>query len=100
MSNTSYICGNFAKLLKEKPKDFDYMEDSGKWLEPYPKELERIRIGKSTCDCVEIETHYAPYYGFTWYHNKECAIIKRVEERPGLVNLWCFENYKTIGYSE
>lgn len=97
---TMFVCGNFAELLPEKPKNFDYMRDA-KWLEPFPKEWEkdRIRIGKTTCDCKQIETHYEPWYGFTWYHSKECALIKRVEERPGLRNLWCFENVECIGYS-
>lgn len=97
---TIFVCGNFAELLPEKPKDFDYESDA-KWLEPWPKEWpDRVTIGKTTCDCKQIETHYAPWYGFTWYHNKECALIKRVEERPGLKNLWCFENVELIGYSD
>jgi len=95
------VCGNFAEVQPEKPKDFDYMS-SAKWLEPFPKEWQndRIKIGKTTCDCKQIETHYAPYYGHTWYHSKECALIKRVEQTPGLRNLWCFENVELIGYSE
>lgn len=93
------VCGNFSEVLPEKPKDFDYMSDS-KWLEPYPEKWERITIGKTTCDCVQIETHYAPYYGFTWLHSKECALIKRVEAKPQLRNLWCFDNVETIGCSE
>lgn len=93
------ICGNFAEVLPEKPKDFDY-EDNCKWMEPYPADLDRIKIGKTTCDCKQIETHYAPYYGFTWFHSKECALIKRVEASPGLRNLWCFDDVETIGSSE
>lgn len=93
------ICGNFAEVLPEEPKNFDYMSDA-KWLEPYPKKWERIKIGKTTCDCKKIETHFQPWYGFTWYHSKDCALIKRVKERPQLRNLWCFENVEVIGYSE
>lgn len=93
------VCGNFAEVLPEKPKDFDYETDA-KWREPYPKKWKRITIGKTTCDCKEMETHFQPWYGYSWFHSKECALIKRVEERPGLRNLWCFENVETIGYSE
>jgi len=96
---TTVVCGNFAELLKEKPKNFDYMS-SGKWLEDYPKTWERITIGKTTCDCEKIEEHYAPYYGFKWYHNKDCALIKKVEEKPQLRNLWCYDNIEYIGCSD
>lgn len=96
---TMVVCGNFAEVLPEKPKDFNY-ETNAKWLEPYPKELERKRVGKTTCDCKQIETHYAPWYGYTWFHSKDCALLKRVEERPQLKNLWCFDNIELIGYSD
>ena len=96
---TMVVCGNFAEVLPEKPKDFDY-QDNAKWLEPFPKDWERIKIGKTTCDCKQMETHYAPWYGFTWLHSDECALVKRVEAHPQLKNLWCFEDVKTIGYSE
>lgn len=102
IGNGMAICGNFSEVLPEKPKDFDYESDA-KWMEPYPKAWEkqgRIKIGKTTCDCVEIEAHYQPWYGFTWLHSKACALIKRVEANPGLRNLWCFEDVETIGYSE
>jgi len=93
------MCGNFAEVLPEKPKDFDYESDA-KWLEPYPKEMERIRIGKTTCDCKQIETHYAPWYGYSWFHVKDCALLKRVKERPQLLNLPAFYNVECIGYSD
>lgn len=93
------ICGNFAEVLPEKPKDFNYDTDA-KWLEPYPKDAERITIGKTTCDCKQIETHFAPYYGFTWYHTDKCALLQRVKARPQLRNLPAFWGVETIGYSE
>lgn len=96
---TMFMCGNFAERTDKKPKDFDYQSD-GKWYEPYPKELERITIGRTTCDCTRIKTDYAPWYGFTWSHSDECALIKRVKEHPQLRNLWCFDGVETIGYSE
>lgn len=99
VGNGVAICDNFAEVQDKKPENFDYMSDAN-WLETYPKDWERIKIGKTTCDCKQVETHYAPYYGFTWYHSKECALIKRVEAQPQLMNLPAFWNVETIGYSE
>lgn len=96
---TMVVCGNFAEVLPEKPKDFDYERDA-KWLEDYPKDLERIKIGKTTCDCKKIETHYAPWYGYSWFHSEDCALLKRVKERPQLLNLPAFDNVECIGYSD
>jgi hypothetical protein len=41
--NTMFVCGNFAEVLPEKPKDYDYETDA-KWLEPYPEDLEHITV--------------------------------------------------------
>ena len=92
------VCGNFAEVQPSKPANFDYDSDA-KWLEPFPKDWERIKIGKTTCDCEQIETHYEPWYGFTWFHTEKCAIVRRVKEKPGLLNLPAFYDYETIGYS-
>lgn len=93
------VHGNFAERTEHKPANFDYESDA-KWYEPYPPELERITIGKTTCDCKRIKTDYAPWYGFTWWHDDDCAIVKRVKERPSLLNLPAFYDYELIGYSE
>lgn len=99
ISDNMVICGNFAEVLPEKPKDFDYDSDA-KWLEPYPEKWERIKIGKTTCTCQKIETHYQPWYGYSWFHTDECALMQRVKDRPSLLNLPAFWNVKTIGYSD
>jgi len=97
--NGMTICGNFAEVQESKPQNFDYDSDA-KWYEPYPKDWERIKIGKTTCDCKKIETHFAPWYGYTWFHTEECALLKKVKERPQLMNLPAFYNVETIGHSE
>jgi len=89
------IMGNFAKLLKERPKNFNWAEDEDKWLRPYFLKW-REKIGKVKCDCVEVEEHYMPYYGFTFYHNKDCALMKQLRDKPHLKNLWCYHHLPAL----
>lgn len=94
-----FICGNFNEVLPQKPENFGYDQDA-KWMEPYPPKWKRRVIGKTTCDCKQIETHFQPWYGYSWYHSNDCALMKRVEARPGLLNLPAFYDVEVIGYSE
>lgn len=80
------ITGNFAPLLNEKPDPFDY-EKTCKWLEPYPFEV-RERIGRVVCSCSHLECHYAPYYGWDYYHLDTCNLMKQLRARPQLRNFW------------
>lgn len=51
----------------------------------------REKIGKIECDCKEVLETYMPYYGCTWYHSQECALIKQLKDKPHLKNLWCYQ---------
>lgn len=94
------VHGNFAEVLPEKPKDFNYEHDA-KWLEPYPKEwADRVRIGKVICTCKVVEVHYAPYYGFDFYHTKGCNLMRQIKARPQLVNLPAYEDLPNIVFYE
>jgi hypothetical protein len=78
------ICGNFAKLSKKKPTGYD---KAYKCIVPYSFKW-RTKVGKVECTCKEVEEHYAPYYGFTWYHTEGCAILKHIKKYPGINNLF------------
>lgn len=82
--NNSIVCGNFAKLKRRKPKN--WIDKDYKILVPY-KFKWRDKIGKVVCDCKECEEHYQPYYGTTWFHSKECALMKYIDKRPQILNL-------------
>lgn len=80
------ICGNFADLLPEKPEKMDY-DKSYKWVEPYSFEW-RETLGKTICNCKNVEVHYAPYYGYDYYHNKNCNLLRKLEAEPQINNLY------------
>lgn len=94
------VHGNFAEVLPEKPKDFNYEEDA-KWLEPYPKDFEyREKIGSVICTCKIVEVHYAPYYGFDFYHTGGCNLLRQIKARPSLLNLVSYEHLPAIVFYE
>lgn len=94
------IHGNFAEVLPEKPKDFDYEQDA-KWLEPYPKEFEyREKIGSVICTCKKLEVHFAPYYGFDYYHTEDCNLLRQLKDRPSLLNLPWYEHLPAVVFYE
>lgn len=94
------VHGNFAEVLPEKPKDFNYDQD-GKWLEDYPKEWDvRERIGSTICTCKKVEVHYAPYYGSDFYHTEGCNLLRQIKARPSLVNLPSYEHLPAIVFYE
>lgn len=88
------VLGNFAPLLTEKPEPFDY-EKTCKWLEPYPFDV-RERIGRVVCSCTHLEAHYAPYYGWDYYHLKSCNLMKQLRARPQLLNLWQYQTLPAV----
>jgi hypothetical protein len=95
------LCGNFAELSREKPKGFD---EAYKVLIPWkdaPKGIRetRFKLGKATCDCVEIEEHYQPWYGFSWYHSRDCAISKHLVRYPGIQNFYWDSDPRCFGQS-
>ena len=78
-----HILGNFAKISKKKPKNYD---KDYKVMVPYRFKW-REKIGKVECDCKDVLECFMPYYGFDWYHSDECALMKLVKEKPQLMNL-------------
>jgi hypothetical protein len=85
--NGAHIIGNFNKLTKRKPKN--WIERGYKIIVPY-KFKWRHRIGKVECDCKYCEEHYMPYLGIIWFHSKECALMRYIDARPQIQNLWQF----------
>jgi len=83
------ILGNFAKITKKKPKD--WWDKDYKVMVPYPFKW-REKIGGIECDCNEVLECHQPYYGCDWYHSEECALIKRIKEKPQLMNLWQYSH--------
>lgn len=80
----SHLIGNFAPLTKRKPKN--WIDKNYKIMVPYDFKW-RHKIGKVECDCKECEEDYMPWYGMSWYHSKDCALMKYVESHPQLKNL-------------
>lgn len=83
-----HISGNFAKVTKKKPRsiDRDY-----KVMVPYFLKW-REKIGKVRCNCKELLECYQPWYGKTWYHSDECALMIQIKKKPQLKNLWCYQH--------
>lgn len=79
-----HISGNFVKPTIRRPKN--WIHRKYKITVPYDFKW-REKIGKIKCDCKVCEEHYAPYYGFTWFHSKECALMKYINKRPQILNL-------------
>lgn len=90
------ICGNFTPITKERPKGFD---EDYKVMVPFNFKW-REKIGKVECDCKEVLECYQPYYGYDWYHSKECSLVKLVEAKPQLMNLWCYSHLPHLASSE
>ncbi len=82
------MIGNFTKPRRYKngkPKNAwnrDY-----KAIIPYPFKW-RAKLGKVECDCKECIKMYQPYYGSTWIHSDECAVMKHYKKYPQMNNLW------------
>ena len=86
-----------SKLTKRRPNN--WIDRSYKIMVPFAFTW-RVTIGKTTCTCTQVHEHYQPWYGFTWYHSDDCALIRAVKERPGLLNLPAFENVEIIAHSD
>lgn len=80
------ICGNYARSTKRRPKN--WIECGYKIVVPYRFKW-RAKLGKATCTCTTVREHYQPYYGTTWYHADDCAIIRHLKRYPGIENfMW------------
>jgi len=87
------ICGNFNKITKRKPKN--WIDTGYKMYVPYKFDW-RDKVGKTECSCAMILECYRPYYGFSWSHHPECALMVAVEKRPQLMNLWQYQHLPQI----
>jgi hypothetical protein len=83
--NGAHISGNFNPVTKRKPKN--WIERGYKIIVPYWFKW-RDKIGSIECDCKVCEEHFMPWHGWTWIHSKECALMKYIERRPQIQNLW------------
>lgn len=92
------VCGNFAEIMPEKPKDFDYTT-TGKWMEDYPYDI-RECIGGTIYSCKKIEVNYAPYYGWDNYHNQNCNLMRKIRINPQLTNLWAYDHLPAFAFSD
>lgn len=79
------ISGNFAKLQDKKPEPFNY-DRTAKWIEPYSFDWREV-LGNATCNCTTVEVHYAPYYGFDYYHRDTCNLMRKLKAEPQIYNL-------------
>lgn len=88
------MTGNFEKPRRYKnirPKD--WFDRDYKAIIPWDnmfKDWKRPTLGKATCNCKEVIECHQPYYGRTWYHADECAIVKHMEKYPQMLNLPIF----------
>jgi len=89
------MIGNFAKLTQDKPKNFD---EAYKCIIKYPFKW-RAKLGKVECTCVVCQENFQPYYGWTWLHNKDCAIVRHIKKFPQIENLISYDA-QVIAYSD
>ena len=73
-------------------KDYKVMIPYSEYFNDWPHE----RIGKVTCDCVEVLETYMPYYGRDWYHSDACALMQQMKAKPQLWNLACYQHLPKI----
>jgi len=79
------ITGNFAELQQSKPEPFNY-DRTAKWIEPFTMEWREV-MGDAICSCTTVEVHYAPYYGFDFYHRDNCSLMRKLAAQPQIANL-------------
>lgn len=78
VANIFWKMNNIQKKIKRKPKNWIVVPFTFKW---------RHKIGKVECDCKFCEEHYQPWYGVSWFHSKDCALMKYIDSRPQICNL-------------
>ncbi len=82
--NGSHLSGNFAPLTTRRPKN--WVHKGYKITVPFTFKW-RHKIGKVECNCTTCQEHYQPWYGTSWYHSADCALMKHLEKRPQIQNL-------------
>lgn len=93
----SAICGGRHQITKRKPKN--WFDNGYCMIVPY-RFKNRITLGKATCDCKEIIEDFQPWYGYTWSHNKDCAIEKHIKKYPGIQNFFSDTDLSIIAQSD
>lgn len=91
--------GNFAKIRKKRPTGPGRFDKEYKAMTPYTMKW-REKIGKVECDCVQMLETYMPWYGFSWFHSDECALMLLLKKRPQLNNLPCYQSLPLLAHSE
>lgn len=84
-------------MTKTRPKD--WFEHGYTIMVPF-KFKWRAKIGKVECTCKQVIENFQPWYGFTWDHQNECALMQQLEKRPQLGNLPAYQNLPMIAQSE
>lgn len=59
-----------------------------------------IAYHKEECDCKEMIESFQPWYGFTFYHSDDCAIVKHIERYPQMQSFFWDRDPKVIAQSE
>ncbi len=97
--NGAHISGNFNKLSKRKPKN--WVDNGYKIIVRFDFKW-RHKIGKVECDCKVCEEHYQPWYGTSWFHSKDCTLMKYIDSRPQICNLiqYCGQDLSLIAQTE
>ena len=95
--NDIHLNGNFARLGRRRPKN--WIDRDYKILVKYPFKW-REKIGKTECTCAEVEEHHQPYYGTSWFHTANCALMQRLKTRPQLMNLPCYAQLPLLETTE
>jgi hypothetical protein len=78
------ICGNFVKPTKRRPKN--WIDRGYKIIVPFNFKW-RAKLGKVQCDCTEVWEYYQPWYGYSWFHMPQCAMMRHLDRYPGITNL-------------
>ena len=92
------ICGNFAELQDKKPDPFDY-DRTAKWLEPYPFDKREV-IGGTVCNCKTVKVHYAPYYGFDYFHLDSCFLMQKYRNTTNPDYFWSMQYLPSIQFGD
>lgn len=78
---------NFTKARRYKNgRPRDWIDRDYKAIVPFTFKW-RAKVGKAECDCSEVIEAYQPWYGFSYYHLDDCAIMKRYGKYPQMANL-------------
>ncbi len=92
------ICGGGRlPLVKKRPKDF--MDSGYRMVVPY-KFKWRESLGRVECDCKKMIEYFEPWYGYTFYHSEECAMMKHLKRYPQMENFMWDRDPRVIAQSE